>query len=230
MDHVEKVKVKKNGIEPPKGLALESTGPTQVKLDPKEYAPRVTSIPITIEQISPLIVNNFNEKLRYQMLQGHMGAKKEKRAPKDPEALFQGSKYLDELGRDSMPIGGIRNAMIAAARGLDGITMTALKQSIFIESPDGPDKTLVPLTFERCEMRSDAVRNDSGVADIRIRACYYGWGASFTLHVLENVVSVVQAFQLLSHAGFCVGLCEWRPAGKKGTGGTFGRFKIAEMK
>jgi hypothetical protein len=119
--------------------------------------------------------------------------------------------------------------MISAARTWkgDGPTMVSLKQAVFVEGPEGPAQMLLPLEYESCEMREDAVRNDSGVADIRIRASYLGWRTRFTLHVLENVLSVQRAFQLLELAGRTVGVGEWRPQSKEGTGGAFGLFRIA---
>ena len=214
---------------PPAEIVGESKplDPAQVvQIKPSDYLPKVVSIPITIRGITPLIVNNFNEKLKMQMLGKQMGQAQARKAPKDPQKNFEGSKYVDSKGRECLHSGGIRNAMIQAARNVDGVTMTSLKQAIFIEGPEGPAQTLLPITFSTCNMREDVVRNESGVADIRHRAEYTDWSCEFKLHVVQNVITVVQAMQLLSMAGFAVGLHEWRPAGKNGLGGPFGRFEI----
>lgn len=202
----------------------------ELSLNPEDYLPTMIAIPLTIAGVSDLIVNNFNEKTRQQILDKHKGNKKEQgRAPKDVDALFQGSKYVDEKGRDCIHAAGLRNAMISAARGLQGVTMTELKQAIFIEGPEGPHQTLIPIEFQRCYKREDAVRNETGVADIRVRAAYEGWSCKFNLVVLENIITPVQALQLVALAGTSAGLHEWRPSGKRGMGGPFGRFKIASI-
>jgi hypothetical protein len=226
--HTSKARNGKAAAPPPAHLAEKSAG-SVVHLKREEYAPKVIAIPMTVEQLSPLVVNNFSAKVQQQMLDAQMGKAKPKKAPKDPAACFEASKYLDAKGRDCFPIGGLRNSMISAARGSD-FKMTELKQAIFIEGPDGPSQTLLPIKFGRCEMGQDPVRNSSGVADIRFRAYYHDWSLSFTLHVMENVVSVVQAYQLLELAGFTVGIGEWRPAGKTGMGGPYGRFRIKASK
>lgn len=228
---------KRQAAPPPKELALKAKEQQEkgeanvVDLNPKDWAPKIMSIAIEIESLTPLIVNNFDQKTRQQLMDSHMGkAKGQKKAPKDPNDLFERSKYKDSKGRDCLHAGGLRNSMISAARNIDGVTMTALKQGVFIEGPEGPDQVLLPIEYERCEMREDAVRNASGVADIRVRASYINWRAKFTLHVVQNCVSLVQAMQLLAMAGFACGLHEWRPAGKQGMGGNFGRFKIVTTK
>jgi hypothetical protein len=205
---------------------VEASEPSTVNIDPKRWLPKVISLDLKIRGITPIIVNNFSHKSRQQMLDKQMGKATSKKAPKDPQANFEGSKYLDYKGRDCVHLGGIRNAMIQAARNIDGITMASLKQGIFIEGPEGPAQVLLPIEFSECVMREDVVRNESGVADIRHRAEYRDWSTKFRLHVIENVVSAEQAYQLLSMAGFAVGLHEWRPAGKNGLGGQYGRFEI----
>lgn len=215
---------------PPPAQLSERAGKTMdVKLDPKDFLPKVVRIPIKIRGITDLIVNNFSHKSREQMLSKQMqsGTATRKRAPKDPAANFEGSKYLDGKGRDCLHAGGIRNSIIQAARNLEGVTMASLKQAVLIEGPEGAGQILLPIEYESCTMREDVVRNESGVADIRHRASYQGWSCKFDLIVVENVVSVPQAYQLLSMAGFACGLHEWRPSGKSGLGGPYGRFEIA---
>jgi hypothetical protein len=205
---------------------VTASEPAIVNIDPKRWLPKVVSIDVQIRGITPIIVNNFSHKSRQQMLDAQMQKAKGKKPPKDPQANFEGSKYIDYKKRDCIHMGGIRNAMIQAARNIDGVTMASLKQGIFVEGPEGPAQVLLPIEYEKCVMREDVVRNESGVADIRHRAEYQNWSCKFRLHVIENVVSAEQAYQLLAMAGFAVGLHEWRPAGKNGLGGQFGRFEI----
>lgn len=170
---------------PPVGLVDESR-PVAIRIERKDYAPRVLGIQFVVEGLSPLIVNNFGSKSREQMAakQQQTADSKRKRAPKEPTKLFESAKYLDAKGRDCVPVGAFRNAMISAARAFDDASMTELKQAIFVEGPDGPAQTLLPIKYSRCVMREDAVRN-KGTADLRYRPEYQDWSCAFTIQVRQ---------------------------------------------
>lgn len=197
-------------------------------VDPKRYLPKLIIMQATIGGVSPLIVENFDKKTRDMLLEKHKGHATGKKAAKDVDALFLGSKYLDAQGRDCFPCGPIRAAMIGAARITDTESMATLKQAIFIENPKDRMSDLIPLEFSRCEQREDATRNANGQPDIRIRACYYDWKLSFVVKAVQNVLSTEKLLELLAHAGLG-GLGGWRPSGKKGIGGVYGRFEIVDI-
>lgn len=198
------------------------------KIDPTRYLPKVVAMDVTIRGVTPLIVENFNQKTRDQLLAKHKGEAVGKKAAKDVDDLFIGSKYLDANGVDSFPCGPIRAAMIGASRITDTEKMTVLKQAIFVENPDEPMSDLLPLKFSKCVMREDATRNANGQPDIRIRASYLDWELRFRVKAVQNVLSAEQLLELVAHAGLG-GLGGWRPSGKKGIGGTYGRFEIATV-
>jgi len=215
------------------GSELETAVATAATVDPKSvdpqrYLPKLVIMRATIQGVSPLIVENFDKKTRDMLLEKHKGHATGKKGAKDVDALFLGSKYLDGQGRDCFPCGPIRAAMIGAARIVDSESMATLKQAIFIENPTDRMSDLIPLEFSRCEQREDATRNANGQPDIRIRACYYDWKLSFVVKAVQNVLSTEKLLELLAHAGLG-GLGGWRPSGKKGIGGVYGRFEIADI-
>ncbi len=214
-----------------KSTAVLDAGGEVIKaevIDPKRYLPKIVSMLLTIRGVTPLIVENFNKKVRDQLLAKHKGEAVGKRAAKDVDDLFVGSKYLDENGVDCFPCGPIRAAIIGATRLTDTEKMTTLKQTIFVEHPTDPMRDMLPLEFSRCVQREDATRNANGQPDIRIRASYLDWSLKFKVNAVQNVLSSEQLLELVSHAGLG-GLGGWRPAGKKGLGGVFGRFSIASI-
>jgi hypothetical protein len=198
---------------------------TVERVDPSRYLPKLVTMQVTIKGVTPLLVENFNKKTRDQMLAKHKGEAQEKKGIKDVEALFKGSKYLNDKGKDCFPCGPIRAAIIGATRLTDTEKMTTLKQAIFVEHPKDSMLDLLPLEFSKCEAQEDVTRNANGQPDIRIRACYYNWKLSFRVNAVQHVLSTEQLLQLVSHAGLG-GLGGWRPAGKKGLGGIYGRFEI----
>lgn len=198
-----------------------------------DYRPKVFVMSVEISGISDLIVNNFEKKAREMLLAQEQGGTKKGRGPrkpKDVKQLFEDAKYKNTKGIDCFPARAIRNAMIDAARVVEGApAMTVLKNAIFVVGPSGTADPMIPIEGGRCYMREDPVRNATGVADVRIRAAYAGWKMRFAVHVPQSVLTPTQVAQLLEHAGFAVGIGEWRPSGKTGKGGEFGRFTISDM-
>jgi hypothetical protein len=195
------------------------------RVDPERYLPKLVTMLVTIKGVSPLLVENFNTKTKNQMLAKHKGEAQEKKAAKNVEELFRGSKYLDARGKDCFPCGPIRAAIIGATRLTDTEKMTTLKQAIFVEHPKDSMSDLLPLSFSKCLSQEDVTRNANGQPDIRIRACYYDWKLTFRVNAVQHVLSTEQLLQLISHAGLG-GIGGWRPSGKKGLGGIYGRFEI----
>jgi hypothetical protein len=194
-------------------------------VDPARFLPKLVVVKTTIRGVTPLIVENFNKKTQAQILAKHEGKAAGKRAPKDVKQLFVDSKYLDEDDIDCFPCGPIRGSLIGASRITDTEKMSVLKQAIFIEHPTDSMRDLLPLEFKECIMRQDPTRNANGQPDIRIRASYTDWKLTFLIKSVENVLPLEKLLELLAHAGLG-GLGGWRPAGKKGMGGVFGRFVI----
>lgn len=195
------------------------------RVDPERYLPKLVTMLVTIRGVSPLLVENFNKKTRDQMLAKHKGEAQEKKGNKDVVELFKGSKYLNDKGKDCFPCGPIRAAIIGATRLTDTEKMTTLKQAIFVEHPKDSMSDLIPLEFSKCLSQEDVTRNANGQPDIRIRACYYDWKLTFRVNAVQHVLSTEQLLQLISHAGLG-GIGGWRPSGKKGLGGIYGRFEI----
>lgn len=131
-------------------------------------------------------------------------------------------------GWDGIHAGGIRAAIIDAARSVDGLTMTALKQAIFVRadglSPEG--SPLVRLYGPSPVKFSNMCRTTTGVAYPRHRPIYHGWEATLTLEINGHILSQEAAVNLVSLAGFTCGLGEWRPTSPKSKTGDYGRFEI----
>ena len=165
---------------------------------------------------TPLIVHAWSEKAKLQMrTKQQKGAKMAKEA-KDPKADFQGAKYLDSKGRDSVRAAFFKNAIVSACRFADDLKMTVIRGALFVEGD------LLPLKFKECNMREDTVRVGMGTADLRYRPEYTDWSVEIVVEYLANVLTPAQIVNLIRLAGFSVGICEWRPE----KNGDFGRFDV----
>jgi hypothetical protein len=183
---------------------------------------RQTTGLFTVEGVTPLIVHNWSRKAKQEMLDKQMGKAKPKKDPKDPTADYNDSRYRLDNKRDGFPAVAFKSAIVGAARLFEGITMTALRGSIFVYG-EGPE-LLVPIVGKP-EMREDMVRIGSGTADIRYRAAYYPWSAKLKIRWVESAFTVEQMLALVNAAGIG-GVGEWRPS--KSAGGQYGMFTVTD--
>src|SRR2546423_1740837 len=112
----------------------------------------------------------------------------------------------------------LRKGHVNACRYVDGINMT-FAQGAFHVIGD-----LLPITGDKPVMREDGVRLPGirPVADIRYRGEFKKWHIDVPIRYNMAAITPEQIINLLSVAGFAVGLGEWRP----GRGGAFGMFDV----
>lgn len=198
----------------------------------------IRALEITVEALTPLVVNRWSEKAKKWILDSHMGKAKTKLPPKVPEDDFEAAKYLNAKGQDCINTLFFKKAIVAAARfaGND-VKMTVLRGSVFTRPPKGvctgdprvSTGSLVPLKFSSCEMREDMVRVGGalkGKPDVRFRPQYNDWSCTFVIEYNASMLTDEQIVNLIRLAGFSEGICEWRPS----CDGDFGRFAIASVR
>lgn len=190
---------------------------------------KVVQFIATIEGTTPLIVHRFSEKMQKQMAEKQQGKASKGREFRTPESEYEEAKYIDKAGRDCITADSFKNAIVRAASEVPGLTMVGMRGSVFILSPEG--ERLVPLKYsgKKPIMREDIVRLANGVATPRYRPEYRNWSCDVLVEIDANVLSAEQVCSLINISGFRVGIGEWRPTGKASTG-TFGRYKIAQVK
>lgn len=183
---------------------------------------------VRIQGLSPLIVNRWTEKARQMMLEAQQTKARKQKDPKDPEALFEASKYKLEDGRDGIPSVAFKAAIVNAAS-LFGksVTKVGAKQSLFVAG-DGLDDRgdmLVALEYKECIRREDTPRNANGNPDLRYRAQYNGWGATLSVVYVESVWDLNSVIAMVDAAGLG-GVGEWRPSAPKSYTGSYGTFEV----
>lgn len=172
---------------------------------------------------SPLISHRWSEKAKRLMLDKQMKKAVIKEA-KDPEEQFTESLYTLNGGTPAFPADAFKAAAVRGAKAL-GIVMTDARSAFFVhgEYSERDLRDLIPIEGT-VAMREDMVRLENGVADIRYRAQLWPWKATITVSHNASVLSREQIVNMFNAGGFGCGVGEWRPS----SGGTFGRFKIAE--
>ncbi len=179
---------------------------------------------------SPLVINKFSGKAHQMMKdkqeQGEKSKKGRKRDAKDFQACFEAAKRIALEGWYGLHAGGLRNALISACR-TAGFTMTRAKLSIFVVA-DGYDKDdgmpLVKLKCKEPEYTEMAVRNETGVVDLRARPMWREWGFNLRVRYDADQFSAEDVTNLVHRAGQQVGVGEGRPDSKKSAGMGWGMF------
>lgn len=191
-------------------------------------APNLRTVDVRITGKSPYMQHRFSKKaeIMAKQEQGSTGRGKKVREARDFEQDFRDAQHRSAEGWCGIPAPAIRAALISACR-LVGFQMTKAKLSVFVEA-DGTcaiDGTpLIKLDAPEPELCTLAVRNETGVVDIRARPLWREWAATVRLTFDADQFTVTDVANLLSRAGLQVGIGEGRPDSKKSAGMGYGLF------
>lgn len=186
----------------------------------------IQRVEITLVGDSPLIVHNWAEKSKKEMLDKQMKKAKTAKAAKSPEDDYEAAFYRLPDGRAGFPVIAFKAAAVAAGgRFSDGMKMTELRGAFHIEG-EGVDRVsnhdLVAIDGDP-SMREDCVRVGMGTADLRYRPEFRQWRVTLRIRYNADAVSLDQIVNIFNLAGFGVGVGEWRPE----RDGQFGMFHVA---
>ena len=181
---------------------------------------------------SPLVVHAFAEKAKAEIRDKQQKKKKEALPARNPREEFLAARYVDEKGRECVPVTAIKKALISAATAFDDMTKVAMRQSVFVDSSASPGAALVPI--EQLDgspaigvMREDAVTIGINTRGLTYRPEYLTWQIRVRIEYNTRMISKEQLFGLIDQAGWGVGICEGRPEKSSALG--WGRFeRLAE--
>ena len=180
-------------------------------------APNIQTMKVVLRGTSPLIFHKWDEKAIKMILDKQMKKAQKGREIRDPEKEYKNSFYYDAKGNIAFPARNIKQAIVGSARFINGVPMTILRGSVFVE---GDKDGYIPVTFKKKSMRQDMVTVGMGTADIRFRGQLEDWSMDVLIKFDADILSAEQVLNLLQRAGFSQGLGEWRPE-KNGDYGTF---------
>lgn len=189
--------------------------PTTIKIKPLT----IERIIIQIEGTAPLITDRFSTQSVETLAATQVGAgernTRSKKPPRDPEAEFLDRLYTISEGVYGFPAGGVKKAMVSAGMRVTEAQGTWLRAVLQIEGE------LLPIIGSEPRMRADHVVQ-MGRGNIRYRPQFDPW--AMTVPIVYNAAEIgpTEVVSLLSQAGFCIGIGNWRPE----KGGSFGTFKV----
>lgn len=195
-------------------------------------APNFQMATFRIVGTAPYVQARFSQKaieqMKSKMVSGSRSRKGAPRAARDFDEDYKQAFHISTEGWHGIPASAFRNAMISACR-VVGFKMTIGKLSVFVEK-DGLDRVdAIPLIKiegepEPFEM---AVRNSTGVCDIRVRPMWKEWAANVRIIFDADQFSATDVSNLLMRAGMQVGVGEGRPDSRSTAGMGWGTFTIA---
>jgi len=194
--------------------------------------PKFQTLAFRIVGTAPYMQARFSAKamqaMKDKMEAGQSAKGKKQREARDFDDDFRQAQHISTDGWVGIPAAALRNACIDVCR-MVGFKMTFAKMSVFFEC-DGFDKVdgtpLIKLDAPAPERTDLAVRNQTGVADIRIRPMWREWAANVRVRFDTDQFSASDVANLLARAGMQVGIGEGRPFSKESNGLGFGLFAL----
>lgn len=200
-------------------------------------APKQKSLQVSIMGDTPLMTHSWSQKARLEMLAKQMKISLPKEA-KDPVEQFLRSLYTLDDGHYGLPAIAIKRAMVTACTDLTNVTKASAIRAFRIRGERGhthagfcglqtPMDLVRVLSPNPPHMREDAVRLSGvgRVADLRYRPEFWPWAMQLDVDFNPDLIREDSLLKLLQHAGFCIGLAEFRQE----RGGDLGSFRIADQ-
>jgi len=184
---------------------------------------------------APLVQNKFSQRALEGIAADQAAGvkKKGKLEPKDFDRCVLEATHISEKGWPGIPASAFRAGLIDTCRLLD-FPMTRAKMSVFVVA-DGYERDrfgvqpLVKITKGKPERTDFAVRNATGVADIRPRPMWAeGWEAVVTIKYDAGQFTLQDVSNLLHRMGEQVGIGAGRPFSKDSAGMGWGTFRIVK--
>lgn len=196
-------------------------------------APRLSVAEFHLKGTAPYVQLRFSQKamnaMAEKMKAGSQARGKKIREARNFDDDYEQAKHVSTEGWVGIPAGSFRAAMISACR-LVGFKMTLAKLSCFILA-DGFDRVDgVPLVKIGGEPEPNimAVRNATGVADLRCRPMWRDWTCRLRVQFDQDQFSLQDVSNLLMRVGQQVGVGEGRPDSRDSCGLGWGTFRILE--
>ena len=194
-------------------------------------APDIRTVAFNIRGTAPYVQARFSGKAMQAMMSkmaaGSVAKGKKVREARDFDEDYRNAMHVSTDGWHGIPASAFRQAMISACR-LVGFRMTLAKLSVFVladgfDAIDGIPLIKLAGKPERVDM---AVRNQTGVADIRVRPMWREWSAQVKVRYDADQFTTSDVANLMNRVGQQVGIGEGRPDSRESAGLGWGTFKL----
>ena len=206
-----------------------ATVQTAVQIKPANIQQAVFKIKGTAPYVQARFSAKAMQAMKEKMLAGSTAKGKKVREARNFDDDFEQAKHISEQGWVGIPASSFRQALISACR-LVNFRMTLAKLSVFVAA-DGFDRIdgipLIKLQAGEPERTEMAVRNATGVADIRVRPMWREWAAEVKVSFDADQFTLQDVTNLMQRVGLQVGIGEGRPDSRDSAGLGWGTFVLA---
>lgn len=201
-------------------------------------SPDYDTLKVKIVGDTPINIHRLGKKMMQEFEDRDKNKPKQKKGARDYDKEFIDSLYY--INRDGFeistpvritkntqigfPSSAFKKAMVFAARQFDNLKMTELRGRFFVNQYTPFVEIKGTPKLDKFWRRIGGKGPGTGTPDIGIRATVFPWSAELEIRFLKNVISAESVLNLLSVAGFSVGVGEDRP---DKNGGTSGMWHIA---
>lgn len=177
---------------------------------------------------SLLVIHAFAEKAKAEIRDKQAKKARKAREERRPIEEFQAARYVDDAGRECVPVTALKKALVSAATAFDDLTKVALRQALFVSPAVDRSAALVPIerydgSGATGELREDAVTIGVNTRGLTYRPMYREWQLRIVVDYNPRLISREQLLALVDQAGWGVGICEGRPERTSALG--WGRFE-----
>ena len=227
--------VRTKTVDPARNGAASASAPAiekSMRLVIPELSVQV--LEVDINGIAPLVIRAWDQKTKQQMADKAQGRQKVKsRDPVDPEAVFNGARYISEEGWDGIPASAFKGALVEAVSCYDlpktEFSMTLAKKTFFVLA-DGTcrlsGRDLVRIEGAKPEVYKLMQPTSGGGPYMSYRPIYRQWRCRLRIQYNSARIDAQGVLNLLATAGYWVGVGEHRPASKESRTGAMGRWSI----
>ena len=179
-------------------------------------------ITMMLVSTSVMIQHRWSEKAKLAMRKKHAGEKTKNREVRDTKQEGIDATHLTKEGKYGFPAGALKKSVLTAAHKDLGVARTMVTKSMFVLCSDPGN--IIEMECDEPVIIEDTVTVGNNSTDLRYRPYFYHWRAPVTFEIDSEWLTPQDLVNLVTRAGFGVGLLEWRPE----KGGECGRFEIDE--
>jgi len=182
----------------------------------------IERIRVRLEGITPLLVDNFPQEVKDEILEKQKGKKTFSKKIRDIDKEILQAKYFTKKGEEGIPKAAFKSGMIAACQ---FVLPTTISAGLFKRIVRGitiiGDDSIVPLKYREKDTLQHTVRPNT-----KFSPRYYGWSCVIEMEFESNNISSSDVVNLLNYAGRYCGIGAWAPRAK--CGGNYGKYKVSE--
>lgn len=181
--------------------------------------PRPEIVNIKIKGVTPFLSHKKAHDLS-ELWENKLMGKGKKKTVIDPEAMWEASIYRHPTSNKPCVLGrALKSSIVEAAQKYwEKGTWSRVNGSVFVT------EEFIPLAYKKMSKRRDFLPLRGSGATNSYRVEFFDWAVTIPIRYDAGYINLDQIVNLISRAGFSIGVGDDRPG--KGKGGTHGMWEV----